>query len=593
MMININKIERLNTPIWNFILGSFFVMCVWCFILQFFPNQSNAIGHDYSYFLNLLFDGRIWFDQNGLDIQWYTPSFGGGLPKFPDPQGMQYSLPQVFSHFLHPLDAIKVTMLFLLAFAYIGVYLLSQELSPKSFFITKHAIALMFICNCFFISRMAIGHITYHVIMYSPMYAYLTLNMLNKRNISWLIFSAIVFALGVYGGAGNYSIFLNFSILFILVPLSTRKVKDNTLFWVSSQIILGLVFSGPQISASLSFISHFPREHVIPPQFHSYFDSIFYAIKMLFWGPLSTNFATPEQIRSLSFLFQQHEMEFSIGLGLPILFLSFVLYTWKRNIAWDQNLKSTLFIISFFIFLLSIFNVYHPKVFTLIKLIPILKSFSSFFRFYSLLIIPLVLLSILIMRYFSNSIQILISICLATLSISDLFLFNDGYYHLETYSFQNMSIRYTQYISGTWAPKILGISNHQGNPNEHFLFNYSSGRPYQPIFGYKLETYPGTHLQIGPASKIMKSPEGLYYNFLNPICIVFPEKNNCVVGENFTIDQMDLLSKHLAYQPISFKKNTLVWLSELLFLLLSSLVFTYWIFSLITYTRKRYSRPLK
>ena len=40
------------------------------------------VGHDFSYFIPRLVDTDLYVRINGLAIQWYTPSFGGGLPAF-------------------------------------------------------------------------------------------------------------------------------------------------------------------------------------------------------------------------------------------------------------------------------------------------------------------------------------------------------------------------------------------------------------------------------------------------------------------------------------------------------------------------------
>src|ERR1051325_8802100 len=55
------------------------------------------VGHDYRYFIPRLIDTDLHISLNGLSIQWYTPSFGGGLPAFPNPQHIEYSIVQLLS----------------------------------------------------------------------------------------------------------------------------------------------------------------------------------------------------------------------------------------------------------------------------------------------------------------------------------------------------------------------------------------------------------------------------------------------------------------------------------------------------------------
>ncbi len=43
---------------------------------DFFPNNQNKLGHDYTYFLSRLLAGYYWFETNGLfAIPWFTPAF--------------------------------------------------------------------------------------------------------------------------------------------------------------------------------------------------------------------------------------------------------------------------------------------------------------------------------------------------------------------------------------------------------------------------------------------------------------------------------------------------------------------------------------
>ena len=64
--------------------------------LNFFPNENGFLGHDFEYFMpNFLF-GKIWFEKNFLNIPWFSPSFCCGIPFYPDPQTMFFSIQQIF-----------------------------------------------------------------------------------------------------------------------------------------------------------------------------------------------------------------------------------------------------------------------------------------------------------------------------------------------------------------------------------------------------------------------------------------------------------------------------------------------------------------
>ena len=64
------------------------------------------MGGDYRLFGPRLLDSLLHYKVNGFSIQWYTPSFGGGLPAYPNPLQTQFSLPQLFTFFVNPWIAI-------------------------------------------------------------------------------------------------------------------------------------------------------------------------------------------------------------------------------------------------------------------------------------------------------------------------------------------------------------------------------------------------------------------------------------------------------------------------------------------------------
>src|SRR5215208_1909091 len=85
------------------------------------------VGHDYRYFIPRLLDTNLHIRLNGLSIQWYTPSFGGGLPAFPNPQHLEYSFVQWFSFFMGPWPAILLTTAAVSLIGYVYFYKFLNE----------------------------------------------------------------------------------------------------------------------------------------------------------------------------------------------------------------------------------------------------------------------------------------------------------------------------------------------------------------------------------------------------------------------------------------------------------------------------------
>ena len=68
------------------------------------------LGHDYTYGITSMLDSALHFRLNGLTIQWFTPSFGGGIPAYPNPNNGQFSLLALLTVFFPPWQAVMFTI---------------------------------------------------------------------------------------------------------------------------------------------------------------------------------------------------------------------------------------------------------------------------------------------------------------------------------------------------------------------------------------------------------------------------------------------------------------------------------------------------
>jgi hypothetical protein len=85
------------------------ILVIILFFVQFANVSYPLVGNDYRLFGPRLIDSLLHYKVNGFSIQWYTPSFGGGLPAYPNPLQMQFSLPQLFTFFVNPWIAILIS----------------------------------------------------------------------------------------------------------------------------------------------------------------------------------------------------------------------------------------------------------------------------------------------------------------------------------------------------------------------------------------------------------------------------------------------------------------------------------------------------
>ena len=127
---------------------------------NFFPNNKGLLGHDYEYFLPNFIFGKIWFTNNLLSIPWFTPSFCCGIPFYPDPQTMFYSLQQLFYLIFEPIFATKILFFYLSLIAYAGMFLLLKKSFNFNYYLSLLG-ATIFFFNGFFVYRAIVGHLGY------------------------------------------------------------------------------------------------------------------------------------------------------------------------------------------------------------------------------------------------------------------------------------------------------------------------------------------------------------------------------------------------------------------------------------------------
>ncbi len=98
-------------------------------ILGIVARDYPMVGHDHRYYLPRLLDTDLHLRLNGPAIQWYTPSFGGGLPAFPNPQHLQHSILQLFTFVMSPWLAVLTAAV---VYALVGFYAFASYLRTRS-----------------------------------------------------------------------------------------------------------------------------------------------------------------------------------------------------------------------------------------------------------------------------------------------------------------------------------------------------------------------------------------------------------------------------------------------------------------------------
>jgi len=224
-------------------------------------SRKPLVGFDFQYFLPRLLDVRLHQLQEGwFAIQWWTPSFGGGLPAFANPQHTQFMLAQFLVPLVGPwgaavtqaavFNAIGVSLVCWICRRRFGCSLTASLLAAATFgtsgFMWEHALA---------------GHLGFNVF---PLVALvpeaLHAAVPAARAIAILGLTGAFIVLG-----GGYTVILIFALtcllLALLLPLAqpaTYRLKDIIARLCFGAVAAAMAAAAKVVAAAL-FLGRFPR----------------------------------------------------------------------------------------------------------------------------------------------------------------------------------------------------------------------------------------------------------------------------------------------------------------------------------------------
>ncbi len=237
------------------------ILVISVFIIRYSTATYPIVGNDYKLFIPRLIDSHLFYKVNGFGIEWYTPSFGGGLPAYPNPLQMQFSLPQLITWFANPLVAVLATTAIYLAIGFVVTFLFMRDMLDFNY-LSAILGANFFVASGFFIERVVVGHvdkITFPLIVI-PIFA-----LFNPKLPAWLagalisITGAILInSGGVYIGVMClFTTLVTLPIIYFLKPslFSWKKIL-LVLIWGT---ILTLLLCGSKLYAITTLMQTFPR----------------------------------------------------------------------------------------------------------------------------------------------------------------------------------------------------------------------------------------------------------------------------------------------------------------------------------------------
>lgn len=506
------------------------------------------VGHDYGFFIPRMLDTYLHQKVNGLVIQWYTANFGAGTPAYPNPQYLQYSLPQFSMLLINPWWALMLSLVTYSAIGFIGFYLFLRE--EIGWISLACALAASFIlANGFFVEHAIVGHVGFQ---HFPLLGAILFLAFSKRlgilTAGILIGLLVAMILNQAGFIILILFVLSTIMLLPLIYLMRPELFTKKLFaTLLAAGFFSLLLSLSKVSAVLAFMRFFPR--VIGDQYNqTYWQGIIGMLRQL----IGFNFMVPyflltgRHMQVVSDFFHQGagaefglwEMDTFLSPALLLLlliglgYLIFAITRRKPNISGKKVIA--LLFLCLGIWLAADLSLAQGWLYTLLKPLPVLRSLHANVRFTAAFIFPFALLGGLIFhkvfqqKIWSGRVAFLV-LGISTLAMLSLFQTLPDTAQLRSFNLNSALPVYAELDKG-WNFTLQNVANI--TDMEVFRQEDSNLASQDPMFGYQGEYFKP---KAGVGS-ILKVSNGTY-NMTNPASYVFPKENHLQPFDLFRVDQ--------------------------------------------------------
>jgi hypothetical protein len=328
--------------------------------------------------------------------------------------------------------------------------------------------------------------------------------------------------------------------------------------------VLSVGLSAQRLAAALAFLEEYPRDFYPLPGLRSVFSTIEVAGLSLFWHP-PVDTAAKVLVNYLVIIDWQ-EWAYGVGPvalvllaagGAVFLFQSFIAGTWRRPIGGLVLAVAIVLVMAIPIAL----NVYAPAWNAFLKGLPVIGESVTLARWF-VLFIPLAVLGAALAidrlapsKAWAGGLFLVVAIATVWWHAAESTQVPSSYHDAPIEQAWRVArangIRPITEIKGQLQTSaVQGVMDR----NNAMVDGISELYCYQPMFGYQLEAFPKTNLQIGP---ILTPTGGGELNFMNPSCYLFPLENHCGVRGQFREDQKAALLDFAAYRALPFARSAI------------------------------------
>ncbi len=542
------------------------ILVISVFIIRYSTATYPIVGNDYKLFIPRLIDSHLFYIVNGFGIEWYTPSFGGGLPAYPNPLQMQFSLPQLITLLANPLVAVLATTAIYLAIGFVVTFLFLRDLLDFNY-LSAILGANFFVASGFLIERVVVGHvdkITFPLIVI-PVFA-----LFNPKLPAWLAGALIsltgailINSGGVYIGVMClFTTLVTFPLIYFLKPslLSWRKILP-VLFWGT---ILTLLLCGSKLYAITTLMKTFPRgvsDHYFVSWYSSMGGLIFQLVGVMTTLPFLRLIGKSSMVfvvRLAKWIGSPYgfwELDTSISpvLSFLLVYGAWMVFTHKPRLEKAFLFKKILTgaCLLFFIVLVVQFSTARGILFEQLKVLPIFNSLRTNTRFTASFILPLSILGAKVfdiwMKNCSNQRNLFAFVLLNGISLVALW----AYYLLpmdiqgRNFEINNLLGTYSEIQAGNTFPvnKIIPAMN------DYEVFQAQASNTinhYDPIYG------SSSFLPLVHEGSVFDIEDG-YYNMTDPTGYVFPFENGSKLFSRIPVSDYNKLENFINRRQVDWK----------------------------------------
>lgn len=505
-------------------------------LLAFMHRDYPAVGLDFGQFVPRLIDTDLHIRINGLRPQWYTPSFGSGLPAFANPQHTQYSLIQLLFLVTGPWNAVLASTAVVSAVGFAACYLfLTQTLGLSVVASTLGAMSV--VANGFYIQHIAGGHVGFQLF---PLIAVLLLAATSRRLTlpTASVLCGLAAASIIYAGGAIIAVLIGGSLIItvqvahLLAPSALESKRLIAIGAVGGGIAVALAAS--KIYAVNAFMALFPRalsDHYSLGIGHALFGlgsqlaGGMTILPILAAGGFPTQRLDDALIRATGSGVHVSELDVSIQPVLTIvLVVAAIRLVWLASqglINWNAIAQRwmALLLLCVTVWIAVETTLAMGLLYPALHQLPVFRSMHVNHRVASVFILPITVVSVFAINRWPAHRRPAIAMLLLTAALafqSTYFLLPELFYR-RWYDITKNEQTHQNVRSGERFP----IDKVDEILEENVFEEHASSRvPYEPLFGYDNEQFKA-ETRNGPVDAIRNGR----FNLTNPASLVFPDLN--------------------------------------------------------------------